>query len=132
MKDEKGNFETWPQEIKLDLKVNEFNPRVGSALVSETDRVRVWHLVLQPGERTPFHRHVLDYFWTCHSEGVAKSYFEDGRILGSSYSPGETKHMAYGKGEYFLHALENTGKTPLIFTTVEFKYSENSPLPIED
>ena len=123
-------FDTWPEAVKSDLEKNEFNPNVGSDLVSETDRVRVWHLVLNPGERTPFHRHVLNYFWTCHSEGQARSYFEDGRVVEMSYAPGDTKHMDYAKGQYLLHSLENIGTTPLTFTTVEFKDSPNPPLPV--
>lgn len=120
----------WPEECKRDMVENAFNPRVGSVLVSETDRVRVWHLLLKPGERMPFHRHVLDYFWTCHSEGSAVSYFEDGSVLATHYKTGDTKHMSYGKGEHMLHSLENTGDTELLFTTVEFKYSANPPLPL--
>jgi len=126
------NFDTWPEAVKSDLEKNEFNPNVGSDLVSETDRVRVWHLVLNPGERTPFHRHVLNYFWTCHTEGHARSYFEDGRVAEMRYAPGDTKHMDYAEGEYLLHCLENIGTTPLTFTTVEFKDSPNAALPLQD
>ena len=38
------------------------NGEVGSRLVSETDRVRVWHIQARPGERLKVHTHVLDYF----------------------------------------------------------------------
>lgn len=122
----------WPDELKRDLAENAFNPCVGRDLVSETARVRVWHLVLKPGERTPFHRHVLDYFWTCHSHGRAVSYFEDGSKSEVLYVPGDTKHMNYAKGEYLVHSLKNLGEGDLIFTTVEFKYSPNEPLPIKN
>jgi len=40
------------------------NGEVGNTLVSETDRVRVWHIHAKPGERLKVHTHVLDYFWT--------------------------------------------------------------------
>jgi beta-alanine degradation protein BauB len=122
----------WPKELQDDLKQNRFNGAVGSVLVSETDRVRVWHLRLPPGKRCAFHRHVLDYFWTCHSHGRARGYFEDGRILDVSHFPGDTKHLSYGEGEYMLHSVENIGDTELLFTTVEFKQSANAPLPLPD
>ena len=56
----------WPAEIaaEFEREKNNPNPCVGNALVSETERVRVWTIRLKPGERIGFHRHVLDYFWT--------------------------------------------------------------------
>lgn len=122
----------WPKELQDDLESNRFNGCVGSVLVSETDRVRVWHLRLPPGKRCAFHRHVLDYFWTCHTYGSARGYFEDGRIVDVNHFPGDTKHMHYGPGEYLLHSVENIGETELLFTTVEFKQSDNPPLPVPD
>ena len=37
------------------------NGCVGTELLSETDKVRVWIIRLRPGERVGFHRHVLNY-----------------------------------------------------------------------
>ena len=122
----------WPVELQRDIEKNAFNGCVGSVLVSEDDRVRVWHLHLPAGKRCAFHRHVLDYFWTCHSHGAARGYFEDGSIVDVKHFPGHTKHFHYGKGEYLLHSVENIGGTDLLFTTVEFKDSTNEPLPIPD
>ncbi|HXE87634.1 MAG TPA: hypothetical protein VN524_12670 [Hyphomicrobiaceae bacterium] len=122
----------WPVELQRELEENRFNPVVGSVLVSETDKVRVWHLTIPAGKRCTFHRHVLDYFWTCHTHGKARGYFEDGSITQSVHFPGDTKHLAYGAGEYMLHSVENIGDTDLLFTTVEFLESANPPLPVPD
>jgi beta-alanine degradation protein BauB len=122
----------WPEELQDDLERNRMNGCVGSVLVSETDKVRVWHLRLPPGKRCSFHRHVLDYFWTCHTHGAARGYFEDGRIVDVKHFPGDTRHLNYGPGEYLLHSVENIGDIELLFTTVEFKDSANAPLPIPD
>lgn len=103
--------------------------QVGTQLVSETDRVRVWALALQPGERIGFHTHVLDYFWTAVTGGSARSQYGDGRVAEVSYKPGDTQHHAYGAGEFMIHDLTNTGHTELVFTTVEFKQGANAPLP---
>ena len=48
------------------------NGRVGQVLLSETARVRVWSIRLEPGERIGFHRHQLDYFWTALAAGRAR------------------------------------------------------------
>jgi hypothetical protein len=127
-----GSFDKWPPGAVEDMKTNAMSGVVGSTLVSETDRVRVWHLILPPGKRCPFHRHVLNYFWTCHTHGVARGYYEDGSITETTHFPGDTRHLDYGKGEHLLHAVENIGTTDLVFTTVEFKQSPNAPLPVPE
>ncbi|WP_419907169.1 hypothetical protein [Hoeflea sp.] len=122
----------WPQELQDEFDKHGNNGVVGSVLVSETDKVRVWHLHLPPGKRCHFHRHVLDYFWSAHSHGKARGWYDDGRIQDVVHYPGETKHFTFGKGEDFTHAVANIGDTDLLFTTVEFKDSANEPLPIPD
>lgn len=104
--------------------------QVGSRLVSQTDRVRVWHLALKPGERIAFHTHVLDYFWTAVTGGSARSHYADGRIADVTYQAGDTRHFSFPKGSYMIHDLENTGDSELVFTTVEFLDSANAPLPL--
>lgn len=34
---------------------------VATRLVHENERVRIWEMVLEPGERSPVHEHRLDY-----------------------------------------------------------------------
>lgn len=122
----------WPEGAREDMEANRFNGCVGSVLVSEDDKVRVWHLHLPAGKRCNFHRHVLDYFWTCHSHGTARGYFEDGTVKDVTHFPGDTRHLNYGKDEYLLHSVENIGDTDLLFTTVEFKKSANAPLDVPE
>jgi hypothetical protein len=127
-----GSFDRWPAGMKAEMEANRETPIVGSTLVSETDKVRVWHLLIPAGKRCSFHCHVLDYFWTCHTHGRARGFYEDGSITETSHFPGDTKHMTYAKGERLVHAVENIGTTDLLFTTVEYKQSANAPLPVPD
>ena len=120
----------WPQELKAELQRNQLNGHVGSQLVSETDRVRVWLIALKPGERLPLHRHVLDYFWTATSPGKARSHSLTGETNEWSYAVGDTKHMCFPAGQSMIHDLENIGDTLLTFTTVELKESANTPLAL--
>ena len=106
------------------------NGDVGDTLVSETDRVRVWHIHAKPGDRLKVHTHVLDYFWTIHAPGKARNHQPDGTYFDVEYQTGDTKHFTFESGERMTHSLENIGDTDLIFTTVEFKKSANDPLPI--
>jgi len=120
----------WPIDMRKEFDTKQLNGRVGTRLLSETGRVRVWEIRLAPGERIGFHRHVLDYFWTAVTPGRAQSHAEDGTIVEAVYSAGETRHFVYGKGEYKIHDLENVGDTDLWFTTVEFLDSANAPLKL--
>jgi len=122
----------WPEQLRREFAAHQFSGGVGSVLVSETERVRVWHLSLPPGGWLTFHRHVLDYFWTTTTAGVARGYYQDGRIVDVHHYPGETRHFHHGLDDYFVHAIENVGDTDLVFVTVEFLQGENPPIPIPD
>ncbi len=122
----------WPAELQQEFEDNRMNGCVGSVLVSETDRVRVWHLTLPPGKRCNFHRHQMDYFWTAHNAGKARGYYDDGRIVDVEHYKGETKHFTFGPNESFTHSVENIGDAELLFTTVEFIGGPNPPLLIPD
>ncbi|MBR0800328.1 hypothetical protein JQ615_33665 [Bradyrhizobium jicamae] len=120
----------WPNSIREEFEKNQLNGRVGTRLLSETNRVRVWEIRLAPGERIGFHRHVLDYFWTAVTPGRARSHMEDGSVVEAVYAVGDTRHFSYGAGEYKIHDLENIGDADLWFTTVEFLDSANEPLKV--
>jgi hypothetical protein len=46
----------WPAWVRDEFARNQHNGCVGTALLSETDRVRVWTIRLNPGERIGFQR----------------------------------------------------------------------------
>jgi len=122
---------SWPRWRRDELAANTANGHVGTSLVSQTERVRVWLLTLQPGERLPFHRHVLDYFWTVTSPGGrGRSHYGDGRVAEVDYAEGDTRHLSFGPGESMIHDLENTGDAALSFVTVEFLGGANAPLTL--
>lgn len=120
----------WTADARVELEQNQWNGRVGQQLVSETDTVRVWMIHLEPGERLPFHRHVLDYFWTALLPGKARSRYGDGSVRLYEYERGETLHLRYPAGSSMVHDLKNVGDTPISFVTVEFLDGPNRPLPL--
>jgi hypothetical protein len=115
-----------------EMLASQENGVVGSVLVSETDKVRVWHLRIPAGSRCGFHCHVNPYFWSAHNAGKARGYFGSGEIRDTEHYVGETKHFYYGEGEHMVHAVENIGDSDLYFTTVEFLDGPNDPWPIPD
>jgi hypothetical protein len=124
----------WPPEIAAEFERERKSPNgcVGQRLLSENERVRVWEIRLNPGQRFGFHRHVLDYFWSALNAGRARAHLDDGSTVEHTYTAGETRHETHAPGHSKVHDLENTGDTELIFTTVEFLDSANQPLPVPD
>jgi quercetin dioxygenase-like cupin family protein len=127
-----AQVEALTPELAKEFDQNQFNPCVGSVLVSQSERNRVWYIRLKPGQRIGFHRHVLDYFWTCLTGGEACSRINGGKPVSRAYVAGETMHMQYGAGEFMIHDLENTGDSDIAFITVEMLESANKPLPLPD
>jgi len=124
----------WPADIAAEFERERRNPNpcVGSALVSESERVRVWMIRLKPGERIGFHRHVLDYFWTSVTGGRGRQHVHDGSTVEYTYAPGETRHETYAKGEFKVHDLENLGDKEMVFMTIEFLQSANPPMALPE
>ncbi len=124
------DFAGWSDELKADFEANATSGEVGTRLLSESDRVRVWEIRLAPGERVHAHRHVLDYFWTAVNAGHSRQHTFDGTTREVSYEAGETRHYTFAAGEYLLHDLQNIGESELVFSTVEFLDSANTPLEL--
>jgi hypothetical protein len=123
---------SWPEWLKDEFQNNTENACVGGMLVSEAENLRVWHIMLNPGDRLSVHKHVLNYFWTVISPGSARSHYHDGSTVEMSYTVGQTVHHDYAEGEFMMHDLQNIGQTPLGFTTVEFLISPNEPIPLRE
>jgi quercetin dioxygenase-like cupin family protein len=128
----KTDHSPWPEAIAREFEHESKNPNpcVGSKLLSENERVRVWEIRLQPGERIGFHRHVLDYFWTSVSGGRGRQHVHDGTTVEYTYQPGETRHETYGPGQFKVHDLENLGDKEMVFMTIEFLNSANQPMSL--
>jgi beta-alanine degradation protein BauB len=123
-------FEGWSPELIEESKKSDTNGRVGTRLLWESSVARIWVIELRPGERLTFHRHVLNYFWTVLTPGIARSHTADGLTRHVRYQPRDTKHLTFRKGEGMTHDLENVGDNDLVFVTVEFVESENAPLKL--
>jgi quercetin dioxygenase-like cupin family protein len=131
---ERSEHSAWPPEIaaEFEREAKNPNPCVGTILLSENERVRVWEIRLRPGERIGFHRHVLNYFWTSVTGGRGRQHVIGGKTVEYTYQPGETRHEAYASGEYKVHDLENLSDKEMVFMTVEFLDSPNAALPVPE
>ena len=125
-------YANWSPELREELDASTDNAAVGTKLLLEDEFARHWEIRLAPGERIGFHRHVLDYVWTCVTGGLAQSHNGAGETLDVVYEVGETRRLSFGGGESMIHDLANAGDADLIFTTIEYLASANAPLPLGD
>jgi hypothetical protein len=124
-----SNFADWSPELRREFAANGRNYTVGSHLLSETGRLKVWEIRLAPGERLPAHKHVLDYFWTVMTDGISVQHSDDGTTRRVVYHAGDTMHSTFDAGQYRFHDLTTVGTTDLIFLTVEHHRSADDPGP---
>jgi hypothetical protein len=94
------------------------NRQVGTKLLFENERVRIWDLDLAPGERAAFHCHSRPYFFVCVDAGQSMTRFADGTTVTVEYTEGDTWYDELADGPH-VHDLENVGSTRLRFSTVE-------------
>ena len=94
------------------------NRQVGTAVLFENERVRVWDLAVEPGGRIPFHAHTTSYFFTCVEGGRMINRFPDGNQVTVDMDDGATWFSAID-AEPEIHDLENVGSKRVRFITVE-------------
>lgn len=62
---------------------------IGDRILFENDRVRVWSVILDPGQRQPWHQHLLPYLIVPLTKGKNIMYFDDGGERETNETPGE-------------------------------------------
>jgi hypothetical protein len=62
----------------MDFSNGTTTTRVGTELLLESSVARFWSIDLTPGQRLPFHTHLLNYFWTVLTSGTARSHSSEG------------------------------------------------------
>lgn len=95
------------------------NVQVGTRLLFENDRIRVWDITLEPGERLELHRHRTSYFYRCEAGGRLRVRTQDGESAEYDSPTDEVHFHEIGPDDVVAHDLENVGETTVRFTTVE-------------
>ena len=93
---------------------------VATRIIFENDRVRVWELVLAPGERSATHRHDLDYVLVqLDGDRIAAQFEPDtgGTLHGyveGAVEPGKTRFIARGGIETAINPGKRTYREILV------------------
>jgi len=126
-----GNFDPW-NPVKLnELKNIRCLKTLGQRLFFENETMRFWEICLQPKERLVFHKRSQYYSWTCHTDGLLISRYENGQILMLRFEKDETKYWDLGESGTVAD-LENIGEHTLVLHMIEYKQqvmkaTNNSP-----
>jgi hypothetical protein len=108
------------EQFREELAAAPTNFAVATKLVFENERIRVWEMHLEPGERVPFHCHRTPYFWICHEPGRGIQRFPDGRLLHVEFERNGVDFLDDERLESDrIHDFENAGETACRFTTFE-------------
>ncbi len=92
--------------------MSKISQQVGTKLLFENDRVRVWDLALAPGESTGVHRHASDYFFVTIGGGLLQGADEDGK-KGDPREMGDGEvHWRSLEGQDAIHEAINIGDEP--------------------
>jgi beta-alanine degradation protein BauB len=114
---DEGTFD--PAEFGAEPANAASNLVVGTRLWFQNDRVKVWEINLEPGQRGPFHAHTRRYLWTVVSPGTGRQRSPDGSFTVRRYEVGDTQYSEPSPADPLIHDLENAGETTLRFVTVE-------------
>ncbi|NJN17813.1 MAG: cupin [Oscillochloris sp.] len=88
----------------------------GTGLLFENERIRVWEVLLEPGESLAMHRHELPYVVITIEAATCVLTLPDGRETTVALHPGDWE---YKPPE--IHALRNIGPTRFRNRFVELK-----------
>ncbi len=93
------------------------NP-IGTDLIYEDERIRVWRIELAPGEVADFHTHELDYTTVVVEGDVVERPNDDGTTDTITVQPGQLMRWYQGTQR---HGLKNAGTKPFRNIIVEVK-----------
>ena len=96
---------------------NESLGDIASKVLFENDRVKVWNLIVEPGEASDWHLHPRDYITVVVEGGNLSAEYEDGT---SRESPSEVGTWTY-HGEHQIHRVINNSDTRYVNVLIELK-----------
>ncbi len=86
---------------------NQISTEIGTELLFENDRIRVWQMVLQPGEESPHHRHEADYVFVYTTPSRITAFLEGQEPSTSDFDDGFVQYTEVGPGTN--HHIRNSG-----------------------
>ena len=107
-------------------RTNEPFGEIANRQIFENDHVRIWHLIVEPGEHSPWHQHGLDYVVVATGGGDLMVQFDDGTEENFPSKAGETSYL----DDRVPHRVYNQTNETYANVLIELKDTgKNSPPP---
>jgi quercetin dioxygenase-like cupin family protein len=90
---------------------------VGTSIVFENDAVRIWEVLLEPGEKQELHQHHLPYVIVAVEHGNNRITNIEGEVRDTEEPPGHIVYQDPGQ----IHELHNIGTTRYRNRLIEIK-----------
>ena len=106
---------------------------VGSDVVFEDEKIKVWEFHLEPGEKTPVHTHEFEYVFYVLSGSTLEVFDADDKFLTSlDFADGDVLPLRLESGELIVvgdeatrlpatHSARNAGTSPYREILIEKK-----------
>jgi hypothetical protein len=102
----------------------EATDQIGTEVLFENDRIRVWDMTLEPGESTQLHRHDHDYIFVYVTpDNKLQIDVPDGPTMRNELPYGTVAYWEVGAGDpppHYTHMATNVGDTTHRQILVEF------------
>jgi hypothetical protein len=92
---------------------------VAQRVLFENDQVRIWEIVLEPGEELAVHTHELDYVVVTVESSQMEAREHTGQLRQITPEPGAIQFTSPGEGQ--THSLRNVGATRYQNRLIELK-----------
>ena len=115
-----ADFAGWEDSKILELKQGRIVENLGQKQLFENDNIKVWEVILFPGERLPFRRITHNYTFSSSTEGMAISRSASGKIVLIRINKGDSLFMKH-EGDEAIYDFENIGDNLLFLHAMEFK-----------
>jgi hypothetical protein len=90
--------------------MSEVSTDIGTKLLFENDRIRVWEMVLQPGEYVHVHRHVYDHCFVYTTPSRIRVEYSDSPVPVEVELPdGFVQYTEVGRDGLPPHRIRNIG-----------------------
>jgi hypothetical protein len=106
------------------------NTAVGTEMLFENDSIRVWEMVLAPGETCPQHRHIYDHI-ILYAEPATIRAEVGGHPVIQHVDDGCVSYRAVGRGGLPPHAITNVADAPSRHFIIELLGPSASDAPTE-
>ena len=91
---------------------------IATKVLFENDKVKIWNLIVEPGEACDWHMHERDYVTVCVEGGGLDAEYEDGTSGKGSTGVGDWTYH----GDHQVHQVSNNTAKRFKNVLIELKY----------